>query len=383
MIGPLATHAYSESGTLSENGDQYWDKNEYDFYEYRVTATTTLKLSLYIDADVAVYILIFEGHNAGDIEDAVGSIVDENPNSDIYNASATNTGYLTVSYTANSRNDVSVAVFSYSTYTFSNVHYTLSSNIKEGIPLLGNGGGGSSGSTTSDEPIGFGGEVLFFSLLFIPIMIIVPLWGDHRDYLSATMAVGIYLFSIGLTYFFPDDGSSFSLFYIPLFLYYQRRVSRRIFETRYCNKHDYRDFKTPTYMKILWGVVLLFDIGLLTELVRYYYDKPMIVIILLAGLIVSQFLIYIIMTRFVLRGSSRGRSRTRMTRSTYSSQTSYQPPKYPERFDQSGPYINPASTSSPARQSISQDQQSSSVKFCPSCGHRATNVFCSNCGTKL
>ena len=121
---------YSTKGSISENGDSYWDDNEIDIIRYEIPAGVEFSIELITSdsAELWVFYGDFDGYE--DVEEALTDISDYGDSSRLLAWDNTTDGYASFSYTPSSSTDRNIAIFSYSTYNPSSMSYTLHSSIE-------------------------------------------------------------------------------------------------------------------------------------------------------------------------------------------------------------------------------------------------------------
>lgn len=129
-------YAYTYSGTITENGDQYWDKGEYKFYKYELKDGETLELSARSSGNLEVMLCVCS--KPQDIENILSDLVNYGSSSDLKMWIDTY-GSTSGSYTVSKDVTYHVAIFTYSSTNPSSMSYTLESNLPSGSRSSGSG----------------------------------------------------------------------------------------------------------------------------------------------------------------------------------------------------------------------------------------------------
>lgn len=123
---------YLVSGTIRENGDNYWDSNEYEFIRYIIPAGETLEIEIFTDSDAELILLYGDFRDTDDIEEALIDVIDYGDSNRILAVSITEFGYGYFSYTPTGKTDENIAIFSYNSYNPSSMSYKIYSSIESG-----------------------------------------------------------------------------------------------------------------------------------------------------------------------------------------------------------------------------------------------------------
>ena len=129
-------YAYTYSGTITEDGDQYWDQGEYKFYKYELKEGETLELSARSQGNLEV--MLCTCSKAQDLENIVQDIVYYGSSSDLKLWIDT---YSTTSGSYKVSKDVTyhVAIFTYDSSNPRSMSFTIESNIPSGSRSSGSG----------------------------------------------------------------------------------------------------------------------------------------------------------------------------------------------------------------------------------------------------
>lgn len=121
---------YSTTGSIKENGDDYWDDNEVDIIRYEIPAGETFSIELITSSDAELWVFYGDFDGYKDIEDALDDIANSGDSSRLLAWDSTVDGYASFSYAPSSKTDRNIAIFSYNTFNPSSMSYTLYSSIE-------------------------------------------------------------------------------------------------------------------------------------------------------------------------------------------------------------------------------------------------------------
>lgn len=170
----LNTLSYRFTGSISENGNEYWEGSEYDFYTYRVYENELFEVELSLSRAEDVYILFFSGDSVEDIDDAMYDIVYYGSSYMVYSADVATNGYAKISYDAPRDTIGRIAIFSYSIYSYSSVSYTMRSSIPQGSSRNNRGLDyvNTNTQTSSDDNDSASGIIILFVIILAVFLII-------------------------------------------------------------------------------------------------------------------------------------------------------------------------------------------------------------------
>jgi hypothetical protein len=160
-----STLPYSKTGTINENGDEYWDNNEIDIIRYVVPAGETFDVELHTSSSAELWIFYGSISNFDDVETALDDLMNDGSSSRVLAWDYTSAGYASFSYTLSSKTDKNIAIFSYSSSNPSSMSYTLYTSVEVYSPPPP--------ATTAPSSSGSSSDGTISPLLFIGIMAVM------------------------------------------------------------------------------------------------------------------------------------------------------------------------------------------------------------------
>ncbi|MCE7736472.1 MAG: zinc ribbon domain-containing protein [Candidatus Heimdallarchaeota archaeon] len=165
---------YRFTGYIAENGDNRWDSNEYDFFTFKVYANEKLEVELSLAQNEIVYLMFFTGYSVEGIEDAMSDLQYYGSSAMIYASDITNNGFARISYTAPQETIGRIAIFSYSTISYSSIQYTMRSSIPEGSSRNNRGLDYiNTNSQTSIDDDGADSSVIIIFIVILAVFLII------------------------------------------------------------------------------------------------------------------------------------------------------------------------------------------------------------------
>lgn len=153
-----STLPYSKTGTIYENGDEYWDSNELNIIRYVIPAGETFEMELHTSSSAELWIFYGSISNTDDVEDALGDLVNSGSSSRLLEWDYTEYGLASFSFTTSSETDKNIAIFTYDSYNPSSMSYTIYTSIEVYTPPpppAAPSSGTSSGSSGSSSYVGY------------------------------------------------------------------------------------------------------------------------------------------------------------------------------------------------------------------------------------
>jgi glucan-binding YG repeat protein len=152
---------YSKTGTINENGDEYWDNNEIDIIRYVIPSGETFEIELIAPSNAELWVFYGDFDGFDDVEEALQDIIDYGDSNRLLAWAFTVDGYATFDYNPGSKTDKNIAIFSYSLNNPSSMSYTLYSSIE-----AYSASSGSSDSNTLVTIVIIAGVVLIVFLIY-------------------------------------------------------------------------------------------------------------------------------------------------------------------------------------------------------------------------
>ncbi len=122
-----AAETYDETGSISDNGDEYWDSNELDFIKYSLKANEEFTVDVFADGDIEVFLC--DCSSKDEVTDIINSLVYEIVPDNLY-MWLDSYSFTTGSYTPNRDIKLNLAIFTISDYGL--IEYTISTNVPSG-----------------------------------------------------------------------------------------------------------------------------------------------------------------------------------------------------------------------------------------------------------
>ncbi|MCY3412599.1 MAG: hypothetical protein INQ03_13250 [Candidatus Heimdallarchaeota archaeon] len=123
---------YSESGTIYENGDEFWDSNEYELIRYSLSSGETFEVEFFTDYNAELFIVYGDLNDHEDIEEMLTDILYYGDSSRFIAGTYSQDGYAYFSFTPGESMNYNLAIFSYSSGNPYSMDYEVYTNVESG-----------------------------------------------------------------------------------------------------------------------------------------------------------------------------------------------------------------------------------------------------------
>ncbi|MCE7733800.1 MAG: hypothetical protein GPJ54_02910 [Candidatus Heimdallarchaeota archaeon] len=151
--------SYMTTGTIRENGDEYWDSNEYVKIKFEIDEGEIFQIELFTDIDAILYVMYGDFDDDKDIEKALGEVAEDGSSDKIIRSDSTIAGYATFRFTADKYYNDNIVIFTYNPFNPSSMSFTLYSSTP-------------SGNRDLSRPTTVASSIFKYTLIFIFLLII-------------------------------------------------------------------------------------------------------------------------------------------------------------------------------------------------------------------